>query len=127
MPKMEGAMRATHVKLDPIDTNSTSFVNATGPPGMVSVSNANSISTQDHPQSTKGLNASVQFNKGMLSPIDPNRLPSNVHTQGMNQHSPQGMMKKQIKNSMNTSMYRNQNQGVSASQNPAPRRNKQNE
>ena len=96
MPKMEGAMRATHVKLDPIDTSgSTSFVNATGPPGLHSVSNANSISTQDHPQSTKGLNASVQFNKGMLSPIDPSRLPSQVHgASGLNQHTPGSMLKK---------------------------------
>ena len=52
----------------------------------------------------------------MLTPIDSNKL----HANG-GQLSPKS--RKNIKqNPMNTSMYRNQNSGVSASQNPAPRR-----
>lgn len=65
---MEGNMRATHLKLDPIDTQS--FVNPTGPPGMNTVTSSND---------SKSINASMLFNKGMLSPIDPGKLPSHIN------------------------------------------------
>ena len=38
LPKMEAHMRSTHLKLDPIETSS--FVNTTGPPGVLVSSNA---------------------------------------------------------------------------------------
>lgn len=61
---MDGNMRATHLKLDPID--SQSFVNPTGAPGGMNTvtNNPNNVS------------ASMQFNKGMLIPIDPVKLPN---------------------------------------------------
>ena len=109
--KLENNMRATHLKLDPIETQiSTSFVNPVGPPGGLTVTNNDS----------KPLNASVQFNKGMLSPIDSVKLPSSLNNQTA-QLSPNNM-KNKAKINMNTSMYRNMNQGVAASQNVPPQR-----
>lgn len=72
-------MRGTHLKLDPIDTQiSTSFVNPTGPPGGHTTTNNDS----------KPLNSSMQFNKGMLTPIDHGKLYNNLISNQGNQQSP---------------------------------------
>jgi len=60
----------------------------------------------------------MQFNKGMLSPIESVKLPSTINQNNLAQ-SPMNHPKSGL-NPMNASMYRNQ--GVNASQNTAPRR-----
>ena len=107
---MENNMRTTHLKLDPIETNTANFVSQAGPQ-----------TTTNHKADQKIIGQSVQFQKGMLSPIDQSQL---YNRDG--QSSPQ--VKKGKGNPMNTSMYRNQNVGVSSSQqHPLPPRRLQNE
>ena len=92
-------MRSTNLKLDPIETNS--FVNPTGPPGVMTSQNAEQ----------KMVGQSAQFQKGMLTPIDSSKIHGG-NAAGSNSPS----MKKTVKNQMNMSMYHgHRNQDVSAS------------
>ena len=82
--KAEHHMRSTHLKLEPIE--SVGFGN---PSGLLTTQGAD----------PKHVNQSVQFQKGMLSPLD-DRNPG--------QQSPQ-IKKHVVPNHMNATMYRNQN------------------
>lgn len=112
MSKVESNMRTTHLKLDPIDTANSGFAGVGDP----------------HTGRNNIIGVSMQFQKGMLTPIDPTKLPRDMQGNAGAAAASPASLKKSNANAalkqMNSTMYtmRNANSGISASQNHPPRR-----